>query len=424
MEHIVLSHLNKHLSTNGILSPLQHGFRTGMSCETQLVLTCHDWANILNQQGQIDALLLDFSKAFDKVSHTKLLHKLGQYGVNGKTQKWISGFLHNRTQFVAINGTHSSTTPVTSGVPQGSVLGPTLFLLYINDIVDVPKSELRLFADDTVLYRAIKSQHDHQILQEDLHNLTKWASDWQMDFNVSKCHLLRVTNKRKPHESTYSANTEALAKVSQCDYLGIRCSETLRWGAHCSKVAAKANKTLGLIRRTLKSCSREVKERAYMMLVRPTLEYASSSWNPHTDTDVNRLEQVQKNAARFVCNNYKLTTSTSGLVSSLGWDTLEHRRLFNQSVLFYKFHNGLINCKLPDSLMRSCPQRSTRRHCLTYQQQQSTVLAHSYSFFPRTVRVWNLLPSEVVTSTTLNSFKQSALPAIRSLKVPSHLRRL
>ena len=166
-----------------------------MSCETQLVLTCHDWANILNQQGQVDALLLDFSKAFDKVSHAKLLHKLGQYGVNGKTLQWISGFLHNRTQFVAINGSHSSIFPVTSGVPQGSVLGPTVFLLYINDIVDVTKSELRLFADDTVLYRAIKSDHDHQILQEDLYNLTKWASAWQMDFNASKCHLLRITNK-------------------------------------------------------------------------------------------------------------------------------------------------------------------------------------------------------------------------------------
>ena len=165
--------------------------------------------------------------------------------------QWISGFLHNRTQFVAINGSHSSISPVTSGVPQGSVLGPTLFLLYINDIVDVTKSELRLFADDTVLYRAIKSDHDHQILQEDLHNLTKWASDWQMDFNASKCHLLRITNKRKPFQSTYSVNSEVLAKVPQCDYLGVRCSESLRWGVHCSKVAAKANKTLGLIRRTL-----------------------------------------------------------------------------------------------------------------------------------------------------------------------------
>ena len=128
MEHIVLSHLNTHLSANGILSPLQHGFRAGMSCETQLVLTCHDWANILNQQGQVDALLLDFSKAFDKVSHTKLLHKLSQYGISGKTHKWISGFLQNRTQFVSINGTHSNPISVTFGVLQGSVLGPTLFM--------------------------------------------------------------------------------------------------------------------------------------------------------------------------------------------------------------------------------------------------------------------------------------------------------
>ena len=143
----------------------------------------------------------------------------------------------------------------------------------------------------------------------------------------------------------------------------------------------------------------------------------------YTDTDVNRLEQVQKNAARFVYNNYKLT-STSGLVSSLGWDSLEHRRLFNQSVLFYKFHNGLVNCNFPDSLTRSSTLRSTRRHCSTYWQQQSTVLAHSYSFFPRSVWVWNSLPCEVVTSATLNSFKQSALPAITSLKVPSQLRRL
>ena len=117
------------------------------------------------------------------------------------------------------------------------------------------------------------------------------------------------------------------------------CIETLRWGAHCSKIAAKANKSLGLIRRSLKPCSTEDKERAYMTLIRPSLEYASSLWNPYTDTDIKRLEQIRKNVARFVCKGYNIATSTSTLVKSLGWDTLEHRRLFNQSVLFINFIN-------------------------------------------------------------------------------------
>ena len=179
-----------------------------------------------------------------------------------------------------------------------------------------------------------------------------------------------------------------------------------------------------LIRRTLKPCCREVKERAYMTLVRPTIEYASSTWNPHTNTDVNRLEQVQKNAARFVCNDYNSATSTSALVSSLGWDTFEHRRLFNQSVLFYKFHNGLVNCKLPDSVTRCSSRSLARSHHLAYQRPQSNILTHCYLFFPRTLRVWNSLPCEVVTSPSLDIFRHTALPAIRSLKVPSHLRRL
>ena len=173
MEHIVLSNLNRHLSDNNILSPLQHGFRANLSCETQLVLTFHDWATIVNQQSQVDALLLDFSKAFDKVSDKKLIHKLAQYGISGKSQAWIAAFLQNRTQFTVVNGTHSTTTLVTSGVPQGSVLGPSLFLLFINDISSVTSSQLRLFADDTVLYKAINSKDDQHVLQEELSNLSK-----------------------------------------------------------------------------------------------------------------------------------------------------------------------------------------------------------------------------------------------------------
>ena len=207
----MLSNLNRHLSDNNILSPLQHGFRANLSCETQLVLTFHDWATIVNQHGQVDALLLDFSKAFDKVSDKKLIHKLAQYDISGKSQAWIAAFLQNRTQFTVVNGTHSTTTLVTSGVPQGSVLGPSLFLLFINDISSVTSSQLRLFADDTVLYKAINSKDDQHVLQEELSNLSKWASDWQMVFNVTKCHLLRITNKRKPSDFIYSMNSEVLS---------------------------------------------------------------------------------------------------------------------------------------------------------------------------------------------------------------------
>ena len=153
-----------------------------------------------------------------------------------------------------------------------------------------------------------------------------------------------------------------------------------------------------------------------MTLVRPVLEYASSSWNPYTDTDIKYLEQIQRNAARFVRNDYNTATSTSSLVKSLGWDTLEHRLLFNQSVLFYKFHNNLVICQTPSPVKSTDKIKSTRSHQLTSYQLQANVSVFNYSFFPRVIRVWKLLPYGVTSSSTLSCFRQqSALPAIRSL---------
>ena len=198
MEHIILSNMWKHLHKHNIILHFQHGFQSGLSCESQLIETVHDWMTAMDNKTQIDAILLDFAKAFDKVPHLCLLSKLTSYGITGNTQNWIKSFLSNRKQRVSVNGALSDITDVTSGVPQGSVL--VLFLLYINGNI---KSSIRLFADDSIIYHKISSKTDHEILQTDLSQLQTWSDKWQMEFNVSKCVHLPITTKLNPaHTST------------------------------------------------------------------------------------------------------------------------------------------------------------------------------------------------------------------------------
>ena len=168
-----------------------------MSCVTQLMETTYDWTKILNiGRGQIDVILLDFGKAFDVVPHLRLLTKLHMYGITGKMHRWIVDFLGNRTQEVVVNGSKSERGMVKSGVPQGTVLGPLLFLIYINDIESQITSSIRLFADDSALYIPIYSESDSLSLQEDIFKFRKWASTWQMAFNVNKCRLLCITYRK------------------------------------------------------------------------------------------------------------------------------------------------------------------------------------------------------------------------------------
>ena len=174
-------------SANKILIDNQHGFRKQFSCETQLISAVHDWTKSINFKKQTDVTLLDFKKAFDSVPHERLLSKLNYYGLSGNTHGWIKAFFSNRSQIVSINGTHSSTKPATSGVPQGFILGPVLFLLFINDISPDIQLNLRLFADDCVLYREIYNIHDQLILQNDLDALSNWSERWQLTVNISKC---------------------------------------------------------------------------------------------------------------------------------------------------------------------------------------------------------------------------------------------
>ena len=187
---ILTSQIMKYLEANSILTDVQYGFRSKRSCEAQLFLTIDDFARALDSKLQVDVAILDFAKAFDKVAHARLAQKLNFYGIRGQLLQWLQSFLANRSQQVVVDGRQSSLCNVTSGVPQGSVLGPVLFLLYINDIVTNIHSQMRLFADDCLIYRPIHSPEDQNILQSDLDKLSAWADVWQMKFNVQKKNVV------------------------------------------------------------------------------------------------------------------------------------------------------------------------------------------------------------------------------------------
>jgi hypothetical protein len=202
----------------------QHSFCKRRSIDTQLVLTIHDLAKALDSGDQIDGILLDFSKAFDKVPYNRLLMKLDHYGVWNITLSWIQDFLSDRTQTVVLEGNSSSTNPVASGVPQGTVLGPLLFLVCINDMPGYARSQTHLFADDCLMYRKVSSTSDCTQIQEDLDNLIKWEQQWQMQFNPDKCEVLTITKKRKPLHHDYTINGHILQHVDSAKYLGLSIS--------------------------------------------------------------------------------------------------------------------------------------------------------------------------------------------------------
>ena len=237
MEHIIASQLTKHFNRSNILYDLQHGFRERTSCETQLI---EDLGRTMTRDKQTDLILINFSKAFDKVNHLKLLYKLQVHCVQGKALKWIESFLVGRSQTEVLDGESSDELPVLSGAPQGSVLGPVLFLLYIYDLPDSLQSQVRLFADDTAVYLTVHGQEDAAKLQNDLDILQEWERVWDMEFNPYKCQTLHITRSRRPFNSTYTMHGQVLDSVDSARYLGVDIASDLHFSQHVNGTTSNA----------------------------------------------------------------------------------------------------------------------------------------------------------------------------------------
>lgn len=316
LEHIIYSHVASFLESNSFFDPAQHGFRNSFLCETQLMLFTHKLHSILDNRSFADCIYFDFAKSFDKVPHALLLLKLRNIGLDTSIINWIECFLVHRQQFVTANDTNSSLTPVISGVPQGTVHGPLLFLIYINDLPKCISSSVHLFADDCVIFREINNDTDLHALQSHINAISHWCNTWQMVLNTTKCKSMRVS-RITTNAHSYFLDGNILEAVTSYKYLGIHITTDLSWNLHIESITNKTNRMLGYIRRNFHSAPSSIKLLLFKSLVRSQLDYASPIWDPCTEILSHQLEMIQNNAARFIFSNYQRAASVSGMKSNL-----------------------------------------------------------------------------------------------------------
>ena len=403
-------HISEKLRSFVTISDQQWGFLPGRSTTGAILSAVHDWHVNLNSGAEVQAVFFDLQKAFDTVPHAKLISKLSNLDIPTHLVSWISSYLCSRKQQVGVSGANSTPVDVISGVPQGSVLGPTLFLIYIDGLAEIPLTggSLSMFADDILLYKVVRSLSDFQDLQSDVNSLVQWTSDHDLKLNAKKCKSLLLSRKRVPTcAQTVVVNGLPLEKVQSYKYLGVLISSNLSWGNHVSNICSRAKKHLGMLyRRFYRDADSSTLRMLYTNSVRPLLEYAVPVWDPHLLKDIKAIESVQRFATK-VCTKAWLGVDYNDRLSMLNLTTLETRRTVLKHCFLYKVLNGLTFLPNPPIIPRPNTSHDTRSHTLTLQ----VPFAHSVSFYNsfccQAPRLWNELPSEIVRSSSIASFKRA-----------------
>ena len=410
LEGIIADRILDHLESNNLLLDSQHGFRRRRSCLTNLIEFFHHMLTEYDQSRAIDILYLDFQKAFDKVPHQRLMVKTRALGIQGMLAEWIKNWLTDRRQRVVVNGEISNWASVTSGVPQGSVLGPLLFIIYINDIdVDIV-SRIAKFADDTKLGNSASAAEKVAELHRDLITIGEWSERWQMPFNLDKCKVMHI-GPRNPRTSYSLLGRDITCTELEKD-LGVLISSDLKFSKQCIEVEKKAQRLLGYIKRQFRYRNKEIVLTLYNSLVRPHLEYAVQFWSPTLKKDIEKLERVQKRATKLIPSIRHMGYQRR--LKELNLFTLETRRLRGQLIEVFKILRGFENIDYQSIF--SLNTNRTRNHGwkLDLKQFHHNSLGHFFTY--KICNLWNRLPTEVVDSSSIEQFKlrlDKVLPHIR-----------
>ena len=410
MEFGIKEYLLTHLKSNGMINSSQHGFLASRSTTTHLLECCSDWNVALRSRLAVDVIYLDFAKAFDSVVHSKLLAKLTSYGFNTMAIKWIESFLTGRSQCVRIAGSLSSFSPVISGVPQGSVLGPILFIIYVNDIallMATNSASIKMLADDTKIYTVL---HDNSAfsnnLQSYLDAIVEWSATWQLKLSPTKCTVMRI----KPRSSRfytcdpeYHIGSLCLPVVTNCTDLGVSYDANLSFSSHIRKIVVKASLRSKLILKCFISHDSCILIRAFCTFVRPLLEFSSVIWNPYAICDIKRVESVQRRFTKSI--NYLRTASYSERLANLCIDSLQCRRIKTDLIFCYKLLHGLIDLQADDFIVLS---HNTNLRGSRYKLAKPiiTTTRDANFYCNRIVNMWNALPDSIVTASTISSSKR------------------
>jgi ribonuclease P/MRP protein subunit RPP40 len=400
MESILKDVIMGHLEKYKLIRDSQHGFTRGRSCLTNLLEFLEVVTANLDKGRPVDVIYLDFSKAFDKVPHERLFRKLLAHGIGGNILEWVRKWLTGRRQKVGVNKTYSGWENVISGVPQGSVLGPLLFLIYINDLDVGIDSKLVKFADDTKLGRGVATEQEVEVMRDDLQKLFQWSLDWQMLFNVDKCTVLHMGNHN--NEATYKIGTNEIKISTQEKDLGMIVDKSGKASEQCISVVKKANGILGMIKRNIKFKSKNVIVKLYKSLVRPRLEYCVQAWSPYLRKDIDMIERVQRRATRliegFMDISYEDRLEQTGLIS------LEKRRVRGDLIQVFKIVKGFAKIDYRTFFEVSKIEK-TRGHSLKLVKKCSKSELRKQFFSQRVVNSWNGLSQYVIDADSVNCFK-------------------
>jgi ribonucleases P/MRP protein subunit RPP40 len=394
----------QYLEENNLIYNSQHGFRRNRSCLTNLLEFTERAATSLDSGNQLDIIYLDFQKAFDKVPHIRLMKKLNALGIEGKLAVWIQGWLRDRRQRVILRGNVSDWEKVHSGVPQGSVLGPLLFTVYINDLDEELINRVSKFADDTKVLGEVNNISQIEDLKRDLDKLFNWSITWQMQFNASKCKILYLGAKNA--EDKFDLGGKELIKTNEEKDLGVVITDSFKVARQCALAAKKGYQMLGMVARTIVSREKQVIIPLYKSIVRPHLDYCVQAWRPHLQKDIDLLERVQRRVTRMI-------QSCKGLeyedrLKKLELTTLETRRLRADLIEVFKIVSGLEGLKEEEFFTRAANSSNnhfTRGNSKKLTKKRVKLDIAKYSFGNRIVNDWNNLPDDVVQAGSVDAFK-------------------